>query len=235
MKIRALLSTWKNDFGGNSIRMNGTNTFIKENVVIRKTTISIKGNANRIECHKTSLVDCRFQVVGDHNQIVVEEGTYLNACEFQIMGSDNLIIIGKNNRLTGTTFWCEDRANKICFAEGCSAWGECGEKTNELAVMGETSISVGKHCLFAGGIMLRTGDSHQVVNLSGEVINQPRSIEIGDHVWIGTRVICLKGVSIASDCVVGAGSLLTGCYDRRNCAIAGNPARVIKEQINWEK
>mgnify|MGYP000091352893 CR=1 FL=1 len=54
-------------------------------------------------------------------------------------------------------------------------------------------------------------------------------VEIGDDVWIGTRVIVLPGVKLGAGCVIGAGSVVT--RDIPPLAVAaGNPARVIRQR-----
>jgi maltose O-acetyltransferase len=52
-------------------------------------------------------------------------------------------------------------------------------------------------------------------------------ITIGDNVWMGGGVIVCPGVTIGSDTVVGAGSVVTRDLPSRVFA-AGNPCRVIK-------
>jgi len=42
-----------------------------------------------------------------------------------------------------------------------------------------------------------------------------------------------KGTKIRNNCVVGANSLLNKKYDYENVVIAGNPAKVVKENIVW--
>ena len=52
-------------------------------------------------------------------------------------------------------------------------------------------------------------------------------IFVGDDVWIGASAVVLKGVSIATGAVVGAGSIVTKDVPK-NAVVAGSPARVIK-------
>ena len=54
-----------------------------------------------------------------------------------------------------------------------------------------------------------------------------RPIKIGKNVFIGYSSIILKGTVIGDNCVVGAGSVVSGQFED-NCVIAGNPARVVK-------
>lgn len=53
--------------------------------------------------------------------------------------------------------------------------------------------------------------------------------------WIGKRVLCLKGTIIPDNCVVGGGSVVTKRFDEPNSIIVGNPAKVINTNIFWEE
>ncbi|CAH6887180.1 Acetyltransferase [Vibrio chagasii] len=55
----------------------------------------------------------------------------------------------------------------------------------------------------------------------------PRSVRIGNNVWIGQRAIILPGVTIHDGAIVAAGSIVTKDVCE-NEVVAGNPARVVK-------
>jgi acetyltransferase-like isoleucine patch superfamily enzyme len=59
-------------------------------------------------------------------------------------------------------------------------------------------------------------------------------ILIEDNVWIGFRTTILKGVTIGSGSIVGANSCVVSDVPP-NSIVAGNPARLIKENIIWSK
>jgi acetyltransferase-like isoleucine patch superfamily enzyme len=61
-----------------------------------------------------------------------------------------------------------------------------------------------------------------------------KPIYIADKVWIGANVVVLPGVSIGFGAVVGAGSVVTKDVPE-NTVVVGNPARVVKENINTEQ
>ena len=51
--------------------------------------------------------------------------------------------------------------------------------------------------------------------------------------WIGCRATILKGSIIDDDSVIGAGSVVSDIFDRKNILIAGVPARIMRNQISW--
>ncbi len=57
---------------------------------------------------------------------------------------------------------------------------------------------------------------------------------IGENCFIGGRSIIMPGVKIGNGCIVGAGSVVTKDVPDA-CAVAGNPARIIKENIEVGK
>jgi acetyltransferase-like isoleucine patch superfamily enzyme len=90
--------------------------------------------------------------------------------------------------------------------------------------------------MFAYDIDVRTGDSHSILEIeSGKRINYAADVRIGDHVWVASHVMILKGVNILDDCIIGAGSVVTRSVDEKNVIYAGNPARVVKKNISWSR
>ena len=81
-------------------------------------------------------------------------------------------------------------------------------------------------------ITLRDCDGHMVVT-DGVPGMVQKPIKFGNHVWICSKTDVLKGAGCGDDCVIGYRSLLTKYYSRNHVLIAGHPARVIKENIEW--
>lgn len=95
-----------------------------------------------------------------------------------------------------------------------------------------TEIQIGKNCAIATGAFLLDNDWHKIT-YHNESKEDKKPIIIEDKVWIGARAIVLKGVRIGTGAIVAAGSVVTKDVPPRTI-VAGNPAKVIKENIDWE-
>ncbi|WP_316250568.1 sugar O-acetyltransferase [Catenovulum sp. 2E275] len=63
---------------------------------------------------------------------------------------------------------------------------------------------------------------------------QSLPIQVGDNVWIGGGVSILSGVTIGSNCIIGAGSVVTKNIPD-NSLVVGNPARVLRQITEQDK
>ena len=90
-------------------------------------------------------------------------------------------------------------------------------------------IVVGSDCLFGPGVKIRDFDGHMIGNNATS-----KDVVIGNHVWLGENSIILKGVTIGDGSIVAAGSVVTKDVPERSI-VAGNPAKVIKNNIDWKR
>lgn len=81
--------------------------------------------------------------------------------------------------------------------------------------------------MISQNVVIRDSDVHPTAN---KIIHKP--IVIGNHVWIGTNAIILKGVTLGDNVIIGAGSVVTKSFPA-NCIVAGNPAKIIEENVKW--
>ena len=56
---------------------------------------------------------------------------------------------------------------------------------------------------------------------------------IGNKVWIGCNVTILKNTFVGNNCVIAAGSVVKGTFPD-NTLIAGNPAKAVKQNVDWK-
>lgn len=193
----------------------------------------IKGLDNNFNIDKSCILNnCTFDIVGNNNEIEINESSILNNLKFFIRGNNNKIKIGQKVRFNrGGSIWIEDY--------NCEAI--IGEKTtfedSHIAVTEPNSkIHIGRDCMFAYNIDLRTGDSHSIIDsITDERINYAQNINIGNHVWIASHVSILKGVNISDNSVVATRAVVTKSFVESNILIGGMPAKKLKENINWDR
>lgn len=87
-------------------------------------------------------------------------------------------------------------------------------------------ITIGRGVWIARGSALITSN-HNPNN--PDVHLEPKSIEIGDHCWLGTNVVVLPGVKLGPYTTVGANAVVTHSFPDGHCVIAGVPARIVRE------
>lgn len=194
---------------------------IKNKIVLRK-------NKYKIGC--SILKNTDINIYYRNNKIIIGDFCRLINCSIKIYGNNIIIRIEDNCYLKNVEFYIEDDFNKIVIGEHTSIHGK-----THLAAIESTKIEIGKDCMFSNDIHFRTGDSHSIIDESQKRINKSENIIIGNHVWIGTRVTCLKGTEIKDNSIVGATSLVCKKYTSSNVIIAGHPARIVKDNINWKR
>lgn|GEM_PF-809627 len=93
-------------------------------------------------------------------------------------------------------------------------------------------IEIGNNCTFGRHVSILDSDFH-VIKEGNKILNPSKPVIIADNVWIGHNAIILKGVTVGEGAVVAAGSVVTKDVPPHSI-VAGNPAKVIKENISWE-
>lgn len=91
-------------------------------------------------------------------------------------------------------------------------------------------ITIGDNVKISEDVIIRDSDNH-TIKYDGYEKTQP--IFIGNHVWIGMRAMILKGVTIGDGAIVAAGAIVTKDVPPK-CLVGGVPAKIIKENIEWE-
>lgn len=180
---------------------------LNRNIIIR---LSGKNNVIKINSEINKNCKIRIKIYGDNNVITIDK-----ACIFNLR-----IQLGyRDNRRTCNSkfFWGKSLLNSL----------------SAFLLEDNTSISVGDDCMVSSGIELRCTDDHSVLDLENNVINKASDITIGNHVWIGKDVLVLKNSTIPDNCIVGAKAVVAKRFAETNCAICGNPANVVKKDINW--
>lgn len=166
---------------------------------------------------------------GSTNKIKIGDGAKINGLDIRIYGEGNTLVFGENTRWTGRIIIVgKNRTISIgsrTTAQGC------------YILSRDADVHIGEDCMISREIEIRATDVHKIYDLeTGERLNFPkRDISIGNRVWIGAKVMVSKNTIIPDGCIVGACSFVSKAFDVKNCIIAGSPAKMIKEDIYWER
>lgn len=189
----------------------------------------IRGKENRVINAGAYLKDCCIEIIGSGNTVKIGRFCRLFHTKITIIGNNNVVELGEYVYSNGGDFYMEDDDGNIQVGEHTTFAGKV-----HLACIEGSTLTVGRQCLFSSDVIVRVGDSHCLTDLQGNRLNPSRDVHVCDHVWVGARAMILKGVKIHQDCVVGTGAVVTKGTVSPNCALAGNPAKVIKTDINWQ-
>lgn len=125
--------------------------------------------------------------------------------------------------------------SKICVGpNGTLEFGNAFDITAESQIVCFKHIVFGEDVLVSWQCLVIDTDFHKIT-YKGIVTNLDKEIKIGNHVWIGCRSIILKGVNIPDNVVVAANSNVVGNFKDKYSIIGGNPAKVIKHEVDWER
>ena len=105
---------------------------------------------------------------------------------------------------------------------------------HNVYLMDCAKITFGKKCFVGPNCGFYTALHPLDVAKRNAGFEQAKPITIGDNVWLGGNVVVLPGVTIGSNSVIGAGSVVTKNIPAGVVAF-GNPCKVVKEVPNLGK
>ena len=170
----------------------------------------------------------------------------------QIDNGARIIINGKlrigNQQVRGarqqTRIWLEEGAELIIrgnFAIGADSYIRVyknsklilhnGFFNEHVQVTAGDTIEIGNGCAIGRDVVIRSYDGHSVKDEHFKIC---KPVSIGEHVWIGQGANILKGVNVGDGAIIAANAVVTKDVPA-HCAVAGNPAKIVKENILWEE
>ena len=212
----------------------------KANYFVKGLKVRIKGKNNQIviKDFNNKIIDfgdLKIKISGSNNRIILSQNLYFSKSEIFVYAQDSFMEIDESKfQILHTNFIFAEKDSHNTFlkiGKNFSSNG-CG-----FAIGGSNiGITIGQDCMFSYNTEIRNYDGHKILNKQNEVINTPTTtMNIGDHVWMGADSKILKDVSVASNTIIGVGSIVTKTVDESNVAIAGIPAKIVKKEVNWER
>lgn len=208
-KVRKSIKENLNNSNNRIITDASNNTFPKK---IEGLKIKIKGKNNTIKIDpNVKFANTNINIQSNNSQIIIKSAKYIKGTNIQIYNGDNqLLEIGNQTTIESSRFFL------------CATDSKC---------------IIGDDCMLSSELELWTGDGHQIIdNKTGKIVNdKPTSLEIDNHCWIGFGAKLLKNSKIHENSIVAKEAIVTKNFNKKNIIIAGNPAKVVKEDINWNR
>lgn len=151
----------------------------------------------------------------------------------------------KRDKIRPCTLWMGENAHLISkgftMYEGAAIVVVDGGKLtlghnsymNESLIQCANSITIGDDCAVAGDVLIQDTDFHPILDENGKEKPVSKPIVIGNHVWVCAKATILKGVTIGDGAIIAAGAVVTKDVPAR-CVVAGNPAKVVRENVIWK-
>lgn len=183
------------------------------------TKIKLKKGAEIIQEKDRLVLGFYFTTIGEVGQIKYDKTIiHLNRDSKLILkgqvnlGSGVRVIAGKNAKVT---------------------IGSNTAITANSKIFCKNEINIGNNCAISWDVTIMDTDFHSIVE-NGWEKEKESPVNIGNHVWIGCGAKILKGVTIGDNSVVAANAIVVKDVPP-NTIVAGNPAKVIKKNINWNE
>ena len=92
-------------------------------------------------------------------------------------------------------------------------------------------VEIGSDFTCGRDVVIRSYDGHKIIR-DGYQVSEP--IKVGNHVWVGQGATILKGVTIGDGAIIASGAIVTKDVPAHSI-VAGVPAKVVNENVKWEK
>ncbi len=145
-------------------------------------------------------------------------------------GDDATVFIGPDSHLSAGEIYCGGDSSVVLTSGVIATSRAMVDARNGGSVFAEPDQ------LWAANTYIATDDMHKLVDLrTGARLNSfGAHIRLGRHVWLGRDAVVTGDVEVGEGAVVGARSLVRGQKVAAHTAVAGTPARVIREGVTWE-
>lgn len=176
-----------------------------------------------------------IKINGNNNKVILHNGLVAKDVTITLLNDDCLIEIFPSPWFFNVNIVCVNgNGQKVTIGKNTSF---APFNRVQITVDDSNQVIIGDDCMFSNNIDIWATDGHAILDFNTkEVINkQKHPLQIGNHCWIGESCKITKNAIIPDNCIVGIASVVTKALDTGNSIIAGNPAKIIKTGVNWDK
>lgn len=208
-------------------------------------------NGNRLECEDDH-IQCKIEFKGFNSTIKIgRDFTALDGAKITVESGSEVIIGDCVHLYEDVTLEVLEEGrlkignNCLCYKDSVISCKGAEISFGNYVTMGRrlfcsngksSIINIGNDCMFSYDVSIISGghsifDMEKKENISME---REKYIKIGDHVWLGKNAVVLHNADIGNGCIVGASSVVK-LKTEQNCVVAGNPAKIIKQNHTWDR
>jgi acetyltransferase-like isoleucine patch superfamily enzyme len=184
--------------------------------------------------HKSKIIFCnKTRVIIDNKAVInIGDGDFVfNKSWVRKEPFSGLLYMGGNSELSINNTLTIYSGAKIYINKNAVLKIGSGYINNNLNLSCFESIEIGENVAISENVSIRDCDNHKILTKTDYCSVKP--VKIGNHVWIGMNVTILKGVIIGDGVIIGAGSVVNRDIPAK-CLAGGVPAKVIRENVEWE-
>lgn len=202
-------------------------------VTLKKITAYEDENGNRIEYAGSAPIDTSINVLfrGRNNVLTVSDAARIQRLYLRFDAHNGRCRIGASTGVAALKAGIRvGQDSEVLLGDNVSTTSSV-----DISAVEGASVTLGNDVMIAIGVRIRSDDGHPIFDVNdGKRVNVSRSIEVGNHVWLGIDSLLLGGAKIGDGSVVGARALVTQEFPN-NCVVAGVPAKMIRKDIAWER
>lgn len=163
-----------------------------------------------------------YYIIGFYYRFFIDQcGMIQVTGKIRIQKRYAIIKIGKCKLWSSVKFDLEGKSKQLPAHLEIGDLTTIGDRT-EIHVA--QKVAIGKRCRISWDCVIMDRDYHGIAGSPERVI----PVIIEDDCWIGCRSIILPGVTIGTNSIIGAGSVVTKNVER-NTIVGGNPAKLLKK------
>lgn len=194
----------------------------------KKSYVELSG-ASSIEIGKNVIIDADVTFkIGWNSSVKIGNNVDIRSnCEI-ICQDNSEIIIGNHSIIRENTCIRAKLNSQIKIGE----YALLGENTI-IGAIASNHIYIAEHLLGASNVTIQCINGHSIMDLKNQRVHSSRKdIYIEKHVWLCWGCNILTGAKIGAHSVVGMLSLVNKKFPP-HVMLAGNPARVVREEVDW--
>lgn len=237
------LKTSSNIILGNSNRIYAIKNGKKYPIKKVYADFSIKGKDNEIifDCnHQDNILDkvpegLHLHITGNRNTVIIEYPIKINNVEINMYDDENLFSIKRTEHPFANALFSLERGSSVRIGKSC----EIGN--GNLFVVANNcfhekhSLTIGDYVHIARDVIIRTSDGQAILDpKTNQAVNEPKDVHIGNHCWIMTRSMIVKGACLPDNTAVAPYSFVNKAFREEYTLLAGVPAKILKTNFKWD-